>query len=136
MYCWQLSWYYIYICKHLVSISSTLCKAAVYCNHSQWMLYQQSCTCTQSHSSCNGTANCTVGPWPWSIIILGQNAFNDNSVKKTTFSVSHAIWNRDWIICLCNCSSTQVSDIYALVCTGYLQSILQYRMCIHTYMFQ
>jgi len=48
MYCCVLTGYCIYICKHLVSTYSTLC-----CNHSQWMLYQQFCTCTQSHSYSN-----------------------------------------------------------------------------------
>jgi len=50
MYCCVSTCYCIYICKYLVSTNRTLCKAAVYCNHRQWMLYQQFCTCTQSQS--------------------------------------------------------------------------------------
>ena len=93
MYCCVSTWYCIcvYTCKYVVSTNSTLCKAAVYCNHSQWMLYQQSCTCTQSHSYCNGTANCTVGHHCEALLFLGQNAFN--FVKKTTvpFHVPHGM---------------------------------------------
>jgi len=98
MYCWVLSCYCIYICKHLVSTNSTLCKAAVCCNHSHWMLYQQSCTCTQSHSYCNGTANCTVGHDCEALLFLGQNAVN--FVKKTTvpFHVPHRIQTK-YIVC-------------------------------------
>jgi hypothetical protein len=109
------------------------CNAAVYCNHSQWMLYQQSCTCTQSKSYCNGTANCTVGHdcVALLLLLLWQNAFNVNSVHKTTFSVSRATRNTDWIYCMCNFRSIKVSDYKALLCRGYLQPILQYRMYIH-----
>ena len=134
MYCWQSTWYCIYICKHSVSTNSILCKAAVYCNHSQWMLYQQSCIhtmlyqqsctytqcCTSSpvhthndvpavlyihtmlyqqsytYTQCNGTANCTVGHHCEALLLLGQNAVNDNCVeKKTTFPISCATRNTD-----------------------------------------
>jgi hypothetical protein len=91
VYCCVLTCYYTYICQQSVSTNITLCKAAVYCHHSQWMLYQQSCTCTQSHSYCKGTANCTVGYDSEALLFLGQNAVN--FVKKTTFSVSGATSN-------------------------------------------
>jgi hypothetical protein len=61
------------------------------------------------------------------LLLLRQNAFYDNSVKKTTFSVSPATRKTDEIHCLWHFSSTQVSDHKALLCTGYLQPILQYR---------
>jgi hypothetical protein len=36
----------------------------------------------QSHSYCNGTANCTVGHHCEALLFLGQNAFNANSVEE------------------------------------------------------
>ena len=55
--------------------------------------------CTSStvpaHSHCNGTANCAVGHHCDASLLLGQNAFNANSVEKATFSISRATQNTD-----------------------------------------
>jgi len=132
MYCWVLSWYCVYFCKHLVSTNSTLRKPAVYCNHSQLMLYQQSCT---AH---NGTANCTVGHAWEALLLLGQNAFNANAVEKTSlpFPMTHGVQTK-YIVCA-NFSSTQViHKKYQIIKQFFAQDIcgpftLPY---VHKYMF-
>ena len=108
---------------------------AVHCVRLLFIVITVNECCTTSHVHAHsGTANCTVGHDCEALLLLGQNACNANCVKETTFSVSSATQNTDWIHCFCNFISTQVipkkiSDHYALLERGYLQ----YYLYIHAW---
>ena len=98
------------------------------------MLYQQSCTCTQSHSYCNGTANCTVGHHCEALLVLGQNAFN--FVKKTIvpFHVPHRTQTK-YIVCATSVPRKHqiIKHFFAEdICSPVCSTICTY-IYIHTY---
>jgi len=100
------------------------------------MLFQQSCTCTQTHSYCNVTANRIVGHDCEVLLFLGQNAFN--FVKKTTvlFRVRHGIQTK-YIVCATSvpCNYLIIKHIFAEhIWSPFCSTVYTYiQIYIHTY---
>jgi hypothetical protein len=84
------------VCCHDIAYKYVNIRSAptVYCVRLLFDVITENECCTSSpvsaHSYCNGTAVCTVGHDWEGLLLLGQNAFNAYSVKKSALSVLFA----------------------------------------------